>query len=911
MKKRLSGILVLLLAVALLAACRSKDETPTPPPPLSTEAPAPTEAPTAEEPAAPAETVTIRFAVNDFEQALYQDLITAFEEDNPDVEIKVVSINETLDLGPVGGEWPDDAWVRLASAADVINVQASREAVEAGLILDLTPSIETDPNTRPDDFYPDTLSDCQWDGGAWCLPTNAHFQLIFFDKDAFDEVGEPYPEPGWTWDDLLVKATALTKREGDEVTRWGFVLPGNNHLGFIDSWVGPLVDNTADPPEPLFDRPKVREAVAWYTDLYLEHQVMPIYQNPGDESVTVPEGQKLIDEQRVAMWPHYSGLWSWLSQQRNVGIVPFPVDGPGSGGRADHTTPLRIDAASVSAGTAQPQAAWRWLNYLNQQKTDLLGLQVLPARRSVAEASGFWDDVDEEYGAALEFALDHAYVMQWQTGYDVLSDAIDAVLNGEKSVEDALADAQTQARLDIEAELTDKAQATPVPTVVVAAEEEQQVAPDATAIVFTPGPSAIMNLGLVRDLADRFQETHPDIAVDVQQPNIYGGGAAFSIKALAENADCFGWVPQFQDPENLDAILNLEPFLDADPSFDSDDFYPIMLERFTHQGQLWGLPAEASTYIIEYNQDLFDTAGVDYPALDWTVDEFLAVAVALTQGEDEEKVYGLVTSFYEVNDLVFMIERHGAVLMDDSKDPPTIDFSSDSVAEAMQWYVNLSAEYGVKPVYMGDIADILTAQTGALEREELINSGQGAMWTATGAMNVLGEREGLNVGVAPLPAGAAGAAGAYVSAEGYFISAGTEARQACWQWIAFLTSQPEAAQNIPARRSVAESDAFRQRVGDDRADTYLVTMAAADRPSSLQFLDDEPWMGVGLIWLGRAYSQAVDDEMPLGEALSQAQDTFDQYRACVIAADAFSDDESQQACVLEADPTFPAFIFGQ
>ena len=37
--------------------------------------------------------------------------------------------------------------------------------------------------------------------------------MIFFNKDAFDAAGEPYPEAGWTWDDLASKAAAVTARE--------------------------------------------------------------------------------------------------------------------------------------------------------------------------------------------------------------------------------------------------------------------------------------------------------------------------------------------------------------------------------------------------------------------------------------------------------------------------------------------------------------------------------------------------------------------------------------------------------------------------------------------------------------------------------------------------------------------------
>ena len=433
---RTRNIIIGLLLVTLLVACGGKDEeTPTAPAP-ATEAPAQSEPTVAVEEAEPAvEAVTIRFAVNDLEQGLYKEMIAAFEEENPDIKIKLVSINEVLELDSLTAEWPDDAMLRLVSAADVINVKASRDNVEAGLILDLSPVIDSSPNANLADFMPGTLAQCQWDGGTWCLPTTSSFRLLFFDKDAFDAAGEPYPEAGWTWDDLLVKASALTERQGDQVLRWGFVQDYNRHASLIDSWVGPLVDSDADPPEPLFDRPEVLEAVSWYADLYLEHEVTPYFKNPDDSGpLAVPEGQSLIDGQQAAIWPSISGLWSWVSEQRNLGVVPFPVEGPGSGGRGNNTTPLSVDAVSISAGTTHPTEAWRWLNNLSLQTIDLMGLQFLPARRSVAEASGYWDDVDEELGTALRFAVEHAYVADWQPGMDAFAEAVDQVLAGEKSV---------------------------------------------------------------------------------------------------------------------------------------------------------------------------------------------------------------------------------------------------------------------------------------------------------------------------------------------------------------------------------------------------------------------------------------------------------------------------------------------
>jgi hypothetical protein len=66
-----------------------------------------------------------------------------------------------------------------------------------------------------------------------------------------------------------------------------------------------------------------------------------------------------------------------------------------------------------------------------------------------------------------------------------------------------------------------------------------------------------------------------------------------------------------------------------------------------------------------------------------------------------------------------------------------------------------------------------------------------------------------------------------------------------------------------------------------------------------------------MYWLGRAYSQAVADETSVEEALDVAQKMFDDYQACVALSDAVSNQDQWQACMLEVDPSIPAFLFNQ
>ena len=909
MRKTLIGFCILAM---LLVACGGSE---------GTEVPAPTAAlPTAvsgaaqEQQPAPSpqlevEQVTIRFAVFDWERSLYEDLIQAFEEANPDVAVQIVSANEVLGLKSLTDfDLPEDASRRLVSAADVIAQTASRQDVQQGLVRDLTPFIDADPNFQPDDFYANVLERHQWEGGTWSLPTALSVQLIFFNKDAFDEAREPYPEIGWSWDDFLAKAKAVTVSEGDLVSLWGFVPSDSTHRTLVESRVGLVIDESTDPPTPRFEEPEVVDAVRWYADLFLEDQVAP-YSQPQEETeeLALPEEQVLIDKGQAGMWPDSDILWWYRNQQGTVGAVPFPVDSPTA-----HSTPIGTQAVSMSAGTKQPQAAWRFLDFLSRQLQPSLGpgMQSLPARKSTAETSGYWNNLDEELATALRYAVDHAYRPRWLPGHQAFADAMTAILSEEQSVEDALAEAQIQAEAQIEEDLLARAEATPAPTVVVAPPEQEKPAGEGVqTITFIPGLGSL-NLEPYRDLAERFGEAHPDIAVEVKMIDLMGGSAP-TLPSLAGSSDCFQWYPGFQESETREAILPLDPFLDADPSFTTGDFYSQVLDQFRWQGQLLGLPADITPYVIEYNQDLFDAAGVDYPALDWTTDDFLATAVALTHGDDEEtKQYGFVPQTFELNDMVFLLAGRGAKLVDRNADPPALSYNDPDTVEAMRWYVGLTTEHAVKPIFLTDISKLAGASALMLEREALINQGRAAMWTSTGATaGLFGEHEGLTIGTVPIPADPGVAGGGYSGASGFFISADTENPLACWQWITFLSGEPGAVQNaLPARRSVAESNAYRQQVGASRADAYLASVGEGEVPSTFQIFSDEPWLNGALYWLGQAYDQVLTGEATLEEALDTVQALADDYRACVVAADDFST-KSWEGCLKEVDPSLPGFLF--
>ncbi len=857
------GLLILFLLFPLLAACGDRDKPPS-----------------------PSQSVTLTFACLESEESAYRNLADQFEAANLDVRVQLVLLEPTSDLTAV------------ARQVDTLIFPASPALTRQGLVRDLSPFIQTDSAFQPQDFYPNTLESLQWDGGAWGVPFAVRLQAIFYDREAFDQAGVSYPQPGWTWDDFLAKAQALTAREGNEVRRWGFVWSVRDPLPFIRGRAGPLVDALAQPPLPLLDRPEVAQAVRWFTDLALVDQVMPILP-PESSGLASAEATRLVESGQAAMWNAGTTSWQRQSAGRTLGMASFPVDTPASA-----TTPLELSSYAMSADTAHPQESWRWLAFLSRQAVG----GGLPARRSVAEGSGYWDELDAEMAATYRFALEHSFSRveaSWLGG--ALDDALTRILGGEQSVEEALAEAQLVASTYIAGALTENTLETPV----IVTTPMPETTPDAEQVTITFLAAHGWELGgTYKSLAARFHESHPDITVKVKEPEYTEYIQTVNAAFLAPQGDCFELLRSPQD-KDVEFILSLDPLLAADPSFPLEDFYPQFLEPFRREGQLWGLPAQGYPRVMYYDKALFDAAGLAYPAPGWTLEDFFTLAAALTEGEGADKRYGYAPYPGPLYDPTFFIEQQGARLIDSATGLVTYAFDTPEVAQAVRWYANLSHS-GIAPAHES-YSDALMSKSewnSQLAQSEaqwqvLVSKGQAAMWSLHPAMGYSRHWQGLKVGIAPMPQGP-GRIGDFMLG-GYYISAQTGHAQACWEWLKFLSEQVGIAQGIPARRSVAESEAYRQQVGAELADVYLFTLEQSNRISNLiePLNPTDRRTAFFAAQLQKALEAAIAGA-DIEQALAEAQRKVDAYVLCLETTTGYQDEsELIDLCTAQAEAIGP------
>ncbi len=357
-------------------------------------------------------------------------------------------------------------------------------------------------------------------------------------------------------------------------------------------------------------------------------------------------------------------------------------------------------------------------------------------------------------------------------------------------------------------------------------------------------------------LAEQFHARYPHITVELvklgrQNTNQIGDNDVFMANQLA--------VSQLIQQG---AILNLTPLIEQDNTFDSNVFYPGTLETFQYEGKTWGIPSDIDVLLMYYNKDLFDRYGVPYPTIGWTWEDFLDRATSLTDPNSDVFGYAIQhENQMAIMEPVLFIYQHGGQLFDNWQNPTRITFNDPLNVEAMEWYASLIHIYNVAPTRQQGPNSMGYYPYGG------IMQGKFGMW-----MGMLSEHGGvmwptrwpMRWGVAPLPRDRNATTLATVN--GYFISAKTQSPEACWKWITFL-SESMPTQNVPARITLAESNAFLELMGADTAEAARAAIreAVLINPNLLGYEQ-------ALNTLGAAFTAIRDGQTSPEAALNAAQE---------------------------------------
>jgi len=69
-----------------------------------------------------------------------------------------------------------------------------------------------------------------------------------------------------------------------------------------------------------------------------------------------------------------------------------------------------------------------------------------------------------------------------------------------------------------------------------------------------------------------------------------------------------------------------------------DSFYPSMVAGYNIDGELWGMPKYVASWVMGYNKDILDAAGVAYPDENWTWDDYSIALEKCTQRDADGNI---------------------------------------------------------------------------------------------------------------------------------------------------------------------------------------------------------------------------------------------------------------------------------
>ena len=198
-------------------------------------------------------------------------------------EINANTTEYQIAQAPIPADYYTVVKTQLAApdtGADLYWMDQNNMALKSeGVFMDLTECVaDAEPGTAGDlnDYYPGILAVNEYEGGVYGLPWIAQPVVVYYNTDLFDAAGVEYPEAGWTWDDFVEKAKALTIDTDEDGTtdQWGFT---NNSWPppYIFVWQagGELINE--DFTEAPIDSPEFIEGFEFYLSTAYNPEMSP------------------------------------------------------------------------------------------------------------------------------------------------------------------------------------------------------------------------------------------------------------------------------------------------------------------------------------------------------------------------------------------------------------------------------------------------------------------------------------------------------------------------------------------------------------------------------------------------------------------------------------------------------------
>ena len=365
-----------------------------------------------------------------------------------------------------------------------------------------------------------------------------------------------------------------------------------------------------------------------------------------------------------------------------------------------------------------------------------------------------------------------------------------------------------------------------------------------------------------KQIVTDFEAINPTIAISVEVSDWDSYWTKLKTLLAANTPpDMFAIdAPLYLDYQSKGVLLNLQPYIDANPGM-LDGLYPQTLQAYQTPQGYFGLPRDFQTIVLFYNKAMFDAAGMAYPTADWTWDDLRAAAKKLTldtNGDGKTEQYGFSFDMWD------MEPGYSEAIWSYGGDVINADHTKTLLGDP-------AARQAWQLLYDMTFVDksVPDSNTSGQYGGDIFLAGVSAM-TPMGHWAVPGYAvANLQFDVAPMPKGPAGRFTS-VNSAGFVIAKGTKHPDQAFSFLKFVLSNAgqtrlaELGFACPVLKSIAESPTFLQQTININQQVFLDALQYARMKPVFKGYDE--WAsavgdGMAPVWRGEADLNTTLDQV--------------------------------------------------
>jgi arabinogalactan oligomer/maltooligosaccharide transport system substrate-binding protein len=327
-----------------------------------------------------------------------------------------------------------------------------------------------------------------------------------------------------------------------------------------------------------------------------------------------------------------------------------------------------------------------------------------------------------------------------------------------------------------------------------------------------------------RALVEDFEKANPGIKVKYVNVPFDQAQNKFDTAAGSQGAPDVlrsevGWTPAFAKKGYFLPLDGTEALAEQ------GKFQPSLIKQAQYEGKTYGVPLVTDTLALVYNKELLKKAGISAPPKTW--DELKSDAAKVKDKTGVDGYWGSTQAYYAQT----FLYGEGTDTVDAGAKKITVNS-----APAKKAYGTWLSLFSGKGLHKAD-----TTADAYAHIQDAFTSGKVAMiiqgpWEITNFYKGAAFKDKANLGIATVPAGSTGKAGAPTGGHNLSVYAGSDKahQQAALKFVKFMTSA-KSQETIALKNSTlpTRSDAYTAQVKADPgiAGYQAVLSAAQPRPA--------------------------------------------------------------------------------